>query len=88
MKDYVSLDEFFGERPINEALVQGALKGARDVMLHLAQDRVMVLKRGQRVDKRLLPTAEAEVLRAYRDGSLMDLMPRNGRNSASLRIRR
>lgn len=80
------LDEWFGPRPLNEGLVRKALRGATDVIIHRNR-RVMVHKRGQRVDLPLHPIAQAEVLRALDEGVLHELLPRVGRNSANLRRR-
>jgi hypothetical protein len=81
------LDAFFGPRPLNEGLVREALKGATDVIIHPC-GRVMVLKRGQRADMPVSPVVAAEVLRALDEGKLLGLLPRAGKSSANLRIRR
>lgn len=80
------LDDWFGPRQVNGALVSEALKGALNVMVH-GKARVMVQRRGSRVDVRLSPVAEAEVLRALDEGVLHKYMPRVERNSANLRRR-
>lgn len=80
------LDEWFGPSPLNEGLVREALRGATDVIIH-RNGRVMVHKRGQRVDSPLHPIVQAEVLRALDEGVLPNLLPRVGRNSANLRRR-
>ena len=80
------LDKWFEPRPLNEALIRQALRGATDVVIH--QDgRVMVHKRGQRVDRPLHPIVQAEIQRARAEGVLLSLLPRVGRNSANLRVR-
>jgi hypothetical protein len=80
------LDEFFGPRPLNEDLIDATLKGALDVMVRPGEGRVSVLKHGQRVDTQLAAHAAAEIIRAYNENALMDLLPRRGRNSANLRV--
>lgn len=83
------LDKFFGPRPLNEGLVREALKGATDVMFIRTGRtvRVSVRRRGQRADSPLNSVAQAEVLRADREGALIKLLPRVGRSSANLRRR-
>jgi hypothetical protein len=80
------LDEFFGPRPLNEDLIEAALKGTLDVMVRPGEGRVSVLKRGQRVDEQLAAHVAAEVIRAYNENALMSLLPRRGRSSANLRV--
>jgi len=80
------LDELFGPRPLNEGLIEAALKGALDVMVRPEEGRVSVLKRGQRVDTQLAAHVAAEVIRAYNENALMPLLPRRGKSSANLRV--
>ena len=83
------LDKFFGPRELNRGLVREALKGATDVMIHRTgrEVRVTVHKRGQRADSPLNSVAQAEIVRADREGALTELLPRVGRNSANIRRR-
>ena len=82
------LDSFLGPRPLNEALVRDFLRGATDIIFHTKTGRVMVHKRGQRVDSPVPPCVAEEIRRARAEGVLGSLLPRVGKNSANVRIRR
>jgi hypothetical protein len=83
------LDDFFGPQPIDTDLIRSALRGAVAVMVHLSKGRVTKLDRGARQDRRLPPSAEEHVLRAFQEKGynfLVGLLPKVGRSSAQLRV--
>ena len=58
------LDRFFDPRQVNRNLIRSALAGASHVFVHTYDDfRVMVKKRGSRVDKPLAPVVQHECRR-------------------------
>ena len=82
------LDRFFGPRQVNRSLIRSALAGASHVFVHTYDDfRVMVKKRGSRVDRPLSPVLQRECQRLVEQegrSALFRLMPRSGRNGAKL----
>jgi hypothetical protein len=85
----ISLEEFFGPKPLDLRIIRRAFRGARAVMIHLSRNRVTKLALGARRDKRLPPIAEEHVLRAFREKGynfIVKLLPRVGRSSAQLRV--
>jgi len=82
------LDRFLGPRQPDRELIRGALAGASHVFVHAYDgQRVMVKKRGCRVDRPLPPAAQAECRQLiHLEGwaAPKGLVPRSGRNGASL----
>lgn len=82
------LDRFFGPRPVDVDLIRSALRGAAHVFVHIYDDhRVMVKKRGCRVDRPLAPVVQQECQRLIDQkgrSALFRLMPRSGKNGAAL----
>jgi hypothetical protein len=82
------LDRFFGPRQVNRNLIRSALAGASHVLVHTYDDhRVMVKKRGSRVDRPLSPVVQRECQRLVEQegrSAFFRLMPRSGRNGARL----
>jgi hypothetical protein len=82
------LDRFFDPRQPNRDLIRGGLAGASHIFVHAYDGhRVMVKKRGRRMDTPLAPVVQQECQRLIeQDGrsALFRLMPRSGRNGARL----
>jgi hypothetical protein len=82
------LDRFFGPRQPNRELIRNSLAGASHVFVHAYDDhRVMVKKRGCRVDKPLSPVVQSECQRLIEQqgrSALFRLLPRSGKNGARL----
>ncbi|MGD2178260.1 MAG: hypothetical protein PVG71_10605 [Anaerolineae bacterium] len=82
------LDRFLGQRQVDRDLIRRALAGASHVFVHTYDDhRVMVKKRGCRVDKPLAPVVQRECQRLIRRegrSALFRLVPRSGTNGARL----
>lgn len=82
------LDRFFGPRQVNRELIRNAFAGASHVFVHIYDDhRVMVKKRGCRLDKPLSPVVQNECQRLIEHegrSALFRLLPRSGRNGARL----
>ena len=82
------LDRFFGPRKVDRNLIRNALAGASHVFVHAYDDcRVMVKKRGSRVDRPLSYVVQRECQRLVEQegrSALFRLMPRSGRNGAKL----
>jgi len=82
------LDRFFGSRPVDRDLIRSALAGASHVFVHTYDDfRVMVKKRGCRVDRPLPPVVQHECQRLIGEkgrSAFFRLMPQSGKNGATL----
>ena len=82
------LDRFFGPRKVDRNLIRAALTGASHVFVHAYDDcRVMVKKRGSRVDKPVAPAVQRQCQRLIdQEGrsAFFRLMPRSGKNGARL----
>jgi hypothetical protein len=82
------LDRFFGPRQVNRNLIRSALTGASHIFVHTYDDhRVMVKKRGSRMDTPLSPVVQEECQRLIEQegrSALFRLVPRSGRNGARL----
>jgi hypothetical protein len=58
------LDRFLGPRQVNRNLIRSALAGASHIFVHAYDDhRVMVKKRGHRMDRPLAPVVQQECQR-------------------------
>ena len=85
---HTELDRFLGPRPVDCDLIRRALRGASHVFVHTYDDhRVMVKKRGCRVDRPLSPVVQRECRRLIEQNgrsAFFRLMPRSGKSGATL----